>query len=240
MTAPSFKVALLIDAPSAVAPIMWPTSSPWAMRWSAMMLPVAAPPHRLRAHDGSRGVGGLVAQFGQRVREFFPEGVVGVVVEAAVAPVAVDLEGHGARDVAAAGEPFAAAVHDAAGGQVRGEVVVVEPRVLAGPGEFAHVNDGLHPGGRKHRGEVVEVEVGVAHGVNAHADHATPGGVSHPHRCPGVLHRWMVGRVKRGVPTGVFSALAPALRGIDPAHGRVFRRDRLVEFERVIRSPAEP
>ena len=37
MTAPSFKVALLIDAPSAVVPIMWPTSSPWAMRWSAMM-----------------------------------------------------------------------------------------------------------------------------------------------------------------------------------------------------------
>ena len=88
---------------------------------------VAAPPHCLGAHHRGGGFGGVVAEFGEGARELVAEGVVGVVVEAAVAPVAVDLEGDGARDVAAAGEALAAAVGDAVVGQVRGEVVVVEP-----------------------------------------------------------------------------------------------------------------
>ena len=37
MTAPSLSVASLTFAPAAPRPIMWPTSSPWAMRWSAMI-----------------------------------------------------------------------------------------------------------------------------------------------------------------------------------------------------------
>ena len=81
------------------------------------------------------------------IRELVAERVVCVVVEAAVAPVPVDLERHGVRYRAPPCEALAPAVRDAVVGQVRGEVVVVEPRVLPRTGQLAHVDDRLHPGG---------------------------------------------------------------------------------------------
>ena len=95
---------------------------------------VAAPPHRLGAHHGGGGFGGVVAKFGERVGELLAEGMVGVVVEAAVAPVSVDLEGDGARDVAATGEALASGVADAEFGEALGEGIVVKPGVLLRPG----------------------------------------------------------------------------------------------------------
>lgn|SRR5699024_10289065 len=58
-------------------------------------------------------------------------------------------------------------------GKVFGKVVVVEPRVLSGPGQLAYIHDGCHTGSLDHFNEVLELEVGVAHGENAHVANAT-------------------------------------------------------------------
>lgn len=99
--------------------------------------------------------------------------MVGIIVEAAVAPVAVDLKRYGVGHVAPSGQALVSAVSDAVRGKVFGEVVVVEPRVLPGPGQLAHIHYGFHTGSPNHLGEVLELEVGVADGENAHAYNVT-------------------------------------------------------------------
>ena len=135
--------------------------------------PVAAPPHRLGAHDRGGDFGSTRPELRERIRELPAQRMVGVIVEAAVTPVAVDLKWYAVGHVAPPGQALAFAVSDAVCGKVFGEVVVVEPRVLPGPGQFAHIHDGFHTGSSDHLGEVLELEVGVAHGENAHADNAT-------------------------------------------------------------------
>lgn len=99
--------------------------------------------------------------------------MVGVIVETAVTPVAVNLKRHRVGHVAPPGEALASAVSDATCRKVFGKVVAVEPRVLPGSGQLAHIHDGCHTGSLDHFSEVLEFEVGVAHGENAHVANAT-------------------------------------------------------------------
>src|SRR5699024_10631048 len=117
--------------------------------------PVAAPPHRLGAHDRVGGFGGVRSLLRDRVRELSSQSMVGVIVEAAVTPVTVNLKRYRVGHVASPGEALASAVSDATCGKVFGKVVVVEPRVLSGPGQLAYIHDGCHTGSLDHFNEVL-------------------------------------------------------------------------------------
>lgn len=95
-------------------------------------------------------------------------------------------------------------------GKVFGKVVVVEPRVLSGPGQLAYIHDGCHTGSLDHFNEVLELEVGVAHGMKMRMSPMLRAKRVHPHRRPGIVHRQVVGPVERGVAGRTFNAFAPA------------------------------
>jgi hypothetical protein len=153
---------------------------------------VAAPPHRLGAHHGGGPLGAPAVQVVEGVAELLGQRVVGVVVEAAVLPPAVDLVGH-ALARSSSGEALRPHQVDADRGERRAERVLVELRVPPRARQPADVDDQLDAGPREQVQELVDRPVGVA-------DREDPRGhrdvVSR--RAPSAPHRTAAGSARRG------------------------------------------
>ena len=125
---------------------------------------VAAPPHSLGTHD-RQAVGLRPFDEGVEVgAEFLGQAVVGVVVEAAVLPPGIRLEGHRVADGSAAGQPFEPAQFDAVLGKVVDQGVGVEPGVLIRTGQSADVDDRLGAGVGEQFDELVQLTIRMPNG----------------------------------------------------------------------------
>ena len=125
---------------------------------------MASPPHALRAHDRDAPRATLGAELIEGASEIRGQGVIGVVVEAAVLPPRVGLEGHVPAHRASTRQRLFATVGDPRVLQGRSQRVLVELRVPLRAGETPHVDDTLHAALLHEPEELVDRAGGVPDG----------------------------------------------------------------------------